>query len=231
MVTSQGWQNADSAATIHYMKYQYIAIEGPIGVGKSTLARQLAKKFKASLLSDADADNPYLKAFYKDPRGVAFHAQMHFLVSRLELLRNPAVVKPSQPIVADFMIDKDPLFAELTLDHTEWWMYSHLYDQQVAAVPRPDLVIYLQAPLERLIERIERRGISHEQRIDSHYLQQLSALYERFFHGYTQTPLLIVNTADINLADDPAEVSRLAERISEFEGGRHYFNPLALNQA
>ena len=212
------------------MKYQYIAIEGPIGVGKSTLARQLAQKFKASLLSDADADNPYLKAFYKDPKAVAFHTQMHFLVSRLEILRNPAVVNPSQPIVADFMLDKDPLFAELTLDHTEWWMYSHLYDQQVAGVPRPDLVIYLQAPLERLIERIERRGNSHEQRIDSHYLQQLSALYERFFHGYTQTPLLIVNTADINLADDPEEVARLASLIGEFEGGRHFFNPLAINQ-
>lgn len=212
------------------MKYQFIAIEGPIGVGKSTLARQLAKKFKASFLSDADTDNPYLKAFYKDPRAVAFHAQMHFLVSRLEVLRNPAVMNPPQPIVADFMLDKDPLFAELTLDHTEWWMYSHLYDQQTAGVPRPDLVIYLQAPLERLIERIERRGLGHEQRIDSHYLQQLSALYERFFHGYTESPLLIVNTAEINLADDPEEVSRLARRITELEGGRHFFNPLALNQ-
>ncbi len=200
-------------------------------MGKSTLARQLAQKFKASFLSDAGADNPYLKPFYKDPRGHAFHAQVHFLVSRLEILRNPAVLKPSQPIVADFMLDKDPLFAELTLDHTEWWMYSHLYDQQVAGVPRPDLVIYLQAPLERLIERIERRGISHEQRIDSHYLQQLSALYERFFHGYTETPLLIVNTAEINLADDPAEVARLARRVDEIDGGRHFFNPEALNQA
>lgn len=213
------------------MKYQFIAIEGPIGVGKSTLARQLAQKFKATYLPDADVENPYLKAFYKDPRGAAFHTQMHFLVSRLDVLRNPAVVNPPQPIVADFMLDKDPLFAELTLDHTEWWMYSRLYDQQVVGTPRPDLVVYLQAPLERLIERIERRGLSHEQRIDSQYLQQLSALYERFFHGYTETPLLIVNTADINLADDPAEVTRLARRISEFEGGRHYFNPLAISEA
>lgn len=213
------------------MKYQFIAIEGPIGVGKSTLARQLAKTFKADFLPDADVENPYLKPFYRDPEAVAFHAQMHFLVSRLQVLRNPAVVNPTQPIVADFMIDKDAIFAELTLDRNEWWMYSQIYEQQIANLPQPDLVIYLQAPLERLIQRIERRGLSHEQRIGSHYLQQLSHRYEAFFHAYTRTPLLIVNTADINLADDPAEVSRLAGLIREFEGGRHYFNPLALDRA
>lgn len=211
------------------MKYQFIAIEGPIGVGKSTLAAKLATQFKASFLSDTDSTNPYLKTFYKDPSAAAFHTQLHFLASRLEALQNPAVVKPTQPIVADFLLEKDRLFAELTLDHTEWWMYSRLYDKQVAGVPRPDLVVYLQAPLERLIERIERRGVGHEQRIDSTYLQQLSALYERFFHSYTDTPLLIVNAADINLADDPREVLRLASVIHELEGGRHYFNPVAVS--
>ncbi|NND93174.1 MAG: deoxynucleoside kinase [Granulosicoccus sp.] len=211
------------------MKYQFIAIEGPIGVGKTTLATQLATHFKASFLTDTDSTNPYLKAFYRDPASAALHTQLHFLVSRLASLRNPAVVNPTQPIVADFLLDKDRLFAELTLDHTEWWMYSQIFEQQVANVPQPDLVIYLQAPLERLIERIERRGLGHEQRIDSNYLQQLGALYERFFLGYTRTPLLIVNAADINLADESAEVARLATIISEFEGGRQYFNPLKLN--
>lgn len=211
------------------MKYQFIAIEGPIGVGKSTLGLQLAAQFKASFLTDTDTSNPYLKAFYRDPGAAAFHTQMHFLASRLEVLRNPAVLKPNQPIVADFLLDKDRLFAELTLDHTEWWMYSRFYEKQCTGVPRPDLVVYLQAPLERLIERIERRGVAHEKRIDSHYLQQLSALYERFFHAYTETPLLIVNAAEINLADNPEEVLRLAQRIAELDGGRHYFNPLALS--
>ena len=210
---------------MYYMKYQFIAIEGPIGVGKSTLARELAERFKAHFVHDTASSNPYLAAFYKDPVGTALHTQLHFLVSRLDVLTNPAVLEPTRPMVADFLLDKDRLFAELTLDHTEWWMYSRLYDKQVADAARPDLVVYLQAPLERLIERIERRGVSHEQRIDSNYLQQLSSLYERFFHSYSETPLLIVNTADINLADNPQEVDRLAGLIEELEGGRHYFNP------
>lgn len=208
------------------MKYQFIAIEGPIGVGKSTLARQLAKSFKANFLSDTESSNPYLKTFYKDPRASALHTQLHFLVARLKVLNNPAVINPVQPIVADFLLDKDRIFAELTLDHTEWWMYSQIYDKQVKDVPRPDLVVYLQAPLERLIERIERRGVPHEQRIDSNYLQQLSSLYERYFHAYSETPLLIINTADINLADNASEVDRLCKMIGQLEGGRHYFNPM-----
>jgi len=209
------------------MKYQFIAVEGPIGVGKSTLASQLAQQFKASYLTDTEAGNPYLKMFYRDPTRAAFHTQMHFLTSRLETLKNPAVQRPRQPIVSDFLLNKDRLFAELTLDHTEWWMYSALYEQQIKDVPKPDLVVYLQAPIERLIERIERRGLDHEQRIDSNYLQQLSTLYERFFYTYSETPLLIVNVADVNLADDPLEVKNIANRISKLEGGRHYFNPVA----
>lgn len=212
------------------MKYQHIAIEGPIGVGKTTLAKKLAMRFKAQHLTDTETRNPYLKSFYKDPEQSAFRTQLHFLVSRAEMLMNPAVVNPVQPIVADYMIDKDRLFAELTLDHTEWWMYSRLYEAQVEKIPQPDLVVYLQAPIERLIERIEGRGVSHEKRIDSNYLQQLSARYERFFHDYTRSPLLIVNTSDINLADSDQEVDRLALMIETLEGGRHYLNPMAHRQ-
>ncbi len=210
-----------------HMKHQFIAVEGPIGVGKTTLANILVDELNAYYLHDTDKYNPYLEAFYEDPAAVAMHTQLHFLVSRLDELHNPAVLKPAQPIVADFLIDKDRLFAELTLSEQEWGIYTRLFDRLVADSPKPDLVIYLQAPLERLIERIERRGVKFEQHIDSHYLQQLIAIYERFFHSYSESPLLIVNAADINLVDNPADVARLLEQIQGLEGGRHYFNPQA----
>ncbi|MBX2878880.1 MAG: deoxynucleoside kinase [Granulosicoccus sp.] len=206
------------------MKYQFLAVEGPIGVGKTTLAKKLASHFNARLLTDTEDSNPYLGSFYKQQNARAFHTQIHFLVSRLEALNNPEIIQTEQPIVADFFIQKDKLFAELTLDHTEWWMYSTISEQLLQNVPRPDLVVYLQAPLAQLIERIERRGYNYERRIDSHYLEELSALYERYFHTYCD-PLLIINTADINLADSEADVSELCHRIAEFRGGRQFYNP------
>jgi len=209
------------------MKHQFIAIEGPIGVGKSTLAKILAEEFSAGLIKDTETHNPYLKQFYKDPKPVALHTQLHFLLSRLELLNSPAVARPTTPLVADFLLDKDKLFAELTLSEDEWWMYTRLFDRMSADCARPDLVIYLQAPLEKLIQRIERRGLRHEQRIDSHYLQQLISIYERYFHEYAESSLMIVNASDINLADDRQDVSVLVDRIRQLEGGRHFFNPVA----
>lgn len=209
------------------MKHQFIAIEGPIGVGKSTLASILANEFNADLLQDTETVNPYLKQFYKDPQSVALHTQLHFLLSRLELLNSPSVTRPTSPLVADFLLDKDKLFAELTLNEAEWWMYTRLYDRLSENCVRPDLVIYLQAPLEKLIQRIERRGLRHEQRIDSHYLQQLITVYERYFHEYAESSLLIVNASEINIADNEDDVARLVEQVRNLEGGRHYFNPVA----
>jgi len=208
------------------MKNQFIVIEGPIGVGKTTLAEHLADEFGAWFLHDTETRNPYLETFYRHPKDVALHTQLHFLISRLEVLQNPAVAHPTQPIVSDFLLDKDRLFAELTLDEHEWWMYTQLYERLAAGCRQPDLVIYLQAPLERLIQRIERRGVRHERRIDSHYLEQLIALYERFFHDYTECPLMIVNTAEINLADNAGDRQQLIDEIRQLEGGRHYFNPI-----
>lgn len=209
------------------MKHQYIAIEGPIGVGKSTLAGILAEEFKADLVRDTEEANPYLKQFYKDPKPVALHTQLHFLLSRLDVLNSPSVARPTGPIVADFLLEKDKLFAELTLSEDEWWMYTKLFDRMSENCVRPDLVIYLQAPLEKLIQRIERRGLRHEQRIDSHYLQQLITVYERYFHEYADSALLIVNASEINIADNEQDVSRLIEQIKNLDGGRHYFNPVA----
>ncbi len=209
------------------MKYQYIAVEGPIGVGKTTLAKKLSAAVRGRYLADSDAINPYLKAFYQQPDRVAFHTQMHFLVSRLEAMEAARVTDETRPVVADFMFEKDRLFAELTLDESEWQMYSALFERTTHNLPKPDLVVYLQAPLERLVQRIERRGLKHEQRIESRYLQRLIELYERFFHQYDASPLLIVNAAEINLADSPADFEMLVERIRSVDGGRHFVNPIA----
>jgi len=213
------------------MKHQFIAIEGPIGVGKSTLATILADEFQAELVTDTEKQNPYLKQFYKDPKPVALHTQLHFLLSRLEVLNSPAVARPTKAMVADFLLDKDKLFAELTLNEDEWWMYTRLYERMTKECVKPDLVIYLQAPLEKLIQRIERRGLRHEQRIDSHYLQQLISIYERYFHEYAASSLLIVNASEINLADDKEDIAMLVDRIRNLDGGRHYFNPIASTSA
>ena len=212
------------------MKHQFIAIEGPIGVGKSTLASTLAEHFSASLVRDTETENPYLKQFYKDPKPIALHTQLHFLLSRLEVLSSPSVARSTGPMVSDFLLEKDKLFAELTLSEDEWWMYTRLYERMTKNCVRPNLVIYLQAPLEKLIQRIERRGLRHEQRIDSHYLQQLISLYERYFHEYAESALLIVNASEINLADNEQDIATLVERIRNLDGGRHYFNPTASNK-
>lgn len=208
------------------MTQRFIAVEGPIGVGKTTLARQIASHTGASCISDTEQENPYLESFYRQPRRVALHTQLHFLVTRLEILQSARVRDTDGPLVADFMLEKDRLFAELTLDEHEWWMYRKLHERLTRELPQPDLVVYLQAPLERLIQRIERRGLRHEQRIGSHYLQQLIDSYERLFHSWDTTPLLIVNAADINLEDSPADTAALIEQIRTTRAGRHYLNPV-----
>lgn len=208
------------------MTQRFIAVEGPIGVGKTTLAKHIASKFGALYVSDSDRDNPYLESFYRQPRRVALHTQLHFLAARLEILQSATVRDAEGPLVADFMLEKDRLFAELTLDEHEWWMYRQLHDRLTQDARQPDLVVYLQAPLERLIQRIERRGLRHEQRIGSHYLQQLIDSYERLFHAWDATPLLIVNAADINLQDSPGDAADLLEQIRTITAGRHYLNPV-----
>ncbi len=209
------------------MKYKYIAVEGPIGVGTTTLAKKLSAAVGGRYLADSEETNPYIEAFYQQPDRVAFHTQMHFLVTRLQAMEAARIQDEPRTVVSDFVIDKDRLFAELTLDEAEWQIYAALYERTVQHLPKPDLVVYLQAPLERLLQRIERRGIKHEQRIESRYLQRLIELYERYFHQYDASPLLIVNATDINLADSPEDFEMLVERIQSVEGGRHFVNPIA----
>lgn len=204
----------------------YIAIEGPIGVGKTTLSRNLAKLFNYDLLLEAPQENPFLERFYREPHSVALQTQLFFLFQRagqIQQLRQDDMFSPNR--VADFMIEKDALFAKATLDDDELAIYQQVYDRLTLDAPRPDLVIYLQAPLNVLQARVRQRGVNFEQSISDEYLQVLNNAYTEFFHYYNQAPLLIVNAQDLNLAQNRDHFTQLVERIVSTKSGRHYYNP------
>lgn len=204
----------------------YIVVEGPIGVGKTSLARRLAETFDSRLLLEGAEDNPFLERFYENPRDAAFATQMHFLLQRAEQLRGLRQADLFETTrIADFLFEKDRLFAQLTLTADEFALYQRVYDYLAPELQPPDLVIYLQAPVNVLLERIRRRGIAHEQRIDTDYLQRLTDAYVEFFHHYERAPLLIVNAAEIDLVGNEADYGQLLERIRSIRSGRHFFNP------
>ncbi len=212
------------------MKHRYIAVEGPIGVGKSTLASRLAESFGFSFVGESALNNPYLEKFYKHPAQFAFHAQVYFLQSRVETLsqlQHPHTERQASGVVTDFCMDKDCLFAANTLDDTEFLMYERLQSSLVIDLPKPDLVIYLQAPVSVLLNRISKRGLKFEQNLNSSYLQKLVDSYENYFHQYDQTPLLVVNAAEINIAENQVDYQNLLQNIAEIGPGRHYLNPIA----
>jgi len=207
------------------MKYRYIVVEGPIGCGKTSLARLLAEHFGAkAVLEDPDA-NPFLPLFYRDMRGHALATQMYFLFQRIGMLgalRQPELFGTFT--VADFLLAKDRLFAELTLDDDEYRLYAQLYAHLQPQAPAPDLVIYLQAPVDSLVARVRRRGKTMEKGISEDYLARLSEAYTRYFYEYRDSPLLIVNSERLNFVDQPAHLELLLERINAMRGGREYFN-------
>jgi len=204
----------------------YVVVEGPIGVGKTSLTRRLAESFGAELLLERAEDNPFLERFYQNPRDGAFPAQLYFLLQRAEQLRALRQTDMFRPrMVADFLFEKDRVFAELNLNSDEMALYDRVYQELALTVPRPDLVVYLQAPVETLQERISKRGIRYEQGMAPGYLERLSEAYIRFFYHYDDAPLLIVNTSGINPVDNDREYALLLERIKEIRSGRHYFNP------
>lgn len=204
----------------------YVVVEGPIGVGKTTLANKLAVSFGSDLLLEGAEKNPFLEKFYEDPKAAALPTQLFFLLQRARQLKDMKQDDMFNPVrVADFLIEKDRLFAELTLDSDELELYEQVYTNLTIDVPSPDLVVYLQAPVETLLERIQKRGLKHERYIEAAYLQRLCDSYIQFFYQYNNAPLLIVNAADIDFANNEDDYQLLHQRITEVQSGRHYFNP------
>jgi len=207
--------------------HPFLVIEGPIGVGKTSLAKKLAASLGAELVLEQAAQNPFLERFYRNPRSGAFPAQLYFLFQRaqqLASLQQHDLFAPTR--VADYLIDKDRLFAQVTLDEQEFRLYEEIHARLAIDPPQPDLVVYLQAPVDVLLERIARRGIDHEQLIDRAYLEKLNNAYARFFHEYSATPLLIVNAAAIDPLHNEADYEELLAAIGRMKRGRLYYNPL-----
>lgn len=205
---------------------RYIAIEGSIGVGKTTLAKHLGHLFNYETLLEQPQDNPFLERFYKDTRTNALPTQLFFLLQRAKQLQELRQCDMFEPVrIADFLIDKDPIFAQIVLDDDELRIYQQVYEQMTIDAPRPDLVIYLQAPTDVLIDRIAARGVAFEQDISEEYLSALNEAYTHYFHYYDQSPLLVVNVADIDLANNTQHLHDLVETMLTIKSGRHYYNP------
>ena len=207
-------------------RLRYVAVEGPLGVGKTTLAGRLAKSLQAELILEKPAENPFLEDFYRLPDRFALATQLHFLMTRRETLKKMAKnVYESSCCVSDFLFLKDRLFAGLTLDTNQFELYQAISQELEFDLLVPDLVVYLQAPLDVLYDRIEHRAIPSEQTIASSYVARLQQAYTDMFHNYHETPLLIVNAADIDFAQNEQDYERLLKQIMTVQAGRHYFNP------
>ena len=206
---------------------RYIAIEGPIGVGKSSLARRLAEALDGELVLEEAGANPFLERFYQDPKGAALPTQLYFMFQRVRQLEQLAQADMfSDARVSDFLMAKDYLFAQVNLDRDELKLYEQIYAKLDFEAPVPDLVVYLQAPVDTLLFRIARRGIAYEQRISRRYLEQLADIYARYFHKYDESPLLIVNAATIDPVSNEAHFEMLLDEIDNARSGRQFFNPL-----
>ncbi|MEM1187612.1 MAG: deoxynucleoside kinase [Pseudomonadota bacterium] len=204
----------------------YIAVEGPIGVGKTTLTRRLAETFNHEILLEDAHENPFLERFYRNRREAALATQLFFLFQRAQKMQELRQSELFSPVrVADFLIEKDPLFARVNLDADEFELYEKVYEKLTLDAPTPDLVIYLQAPTNVLLSRIEQRGIRHENSIDTPYLERLNEVYSEFFLYYDEAPLLIVNASVIDLSQDGPDYRQLVDYVLEVRSGRHYFNP------
>jgi len=213
-------QNADAS--------RYIVVEGPIGVGKTSLATKLAESLSADLLLEEVYENPFLERFYKDGRSAALPAQMFFLFARARQISDLRQADMFANVrVADYLFSKDQLFAELNLSADELSLYNQVAASLDTDAPVPDLVIYLQSSVDTLLERIARRGVAFERAIDRRYLESVTDAYARFFHSYNEGPLLIVNASQIDPINNAEDYAQLFKQIENTTGGRHFFNPVA----
>ena len=204
----------------------FIAIEGPIGVGKTTLAKKLAASFNYDTLLEDPEDNPFLEKFYRNRQQAALATQLFFLFQRAQKTQDLRQADIFEPVrVADFLVEKDPLFARINLEREEFLLYEKVYQQLTIDAPKPDLVIYLQASTDVLLSRIDNRGIPYEQHIDRDYLERLNEVYSEFFLYYDGAPLLIVNASEIDLVNGETDYRHLVDYLHDIRSGRHYFNP------
>jgi deoxyadenosine/deoxycytidine kinase len=207
--------------------HRFIVVEGPIGVGKTSLARRLAKSFGSELVLEQGDENPFLERFYRNPRTAAFQTQLYFLFQRARQMQELRQADLFERVrVSDYLLDKDRLFARLTLDDEEFALYEQVYARLAIDAPVPDLIVYLQAPVDVLLERIARRGIQYEQAIERRYLERLVESYSRFFLEFDAAPVLIVNAAEIDLVGSDGDYAGLLAEVTRARKGRHYFNPL-----
>ena len=206
-------------------RYRYIVVEGPIGVGKTSLTKRLAQHFSADTLLEKPEENPFLARFYQDPVRHALPTQLFFLFQRINEVRDLAQMDLfNTSSVADYLFDKDALFARLNLSNDEFALYQNIYQGLAPQAPTPDLVIYLQASADKLIERVRKRAHSYERTISDEYLARLAQAYSDFFYHYDAAPLLVVNSEYLNFVDNEEDFALLLQRIGEMRGSREYFS-------